>query len=119
MKRLVFSLMVIVLAIGVSAQTMIATVQSSEATENHNQRKIVRDYNHHVYVFYQDFVEGSWGIYQVVHNSLTYSWSEPEYLVPCNNPAVAIGFTDSIFLTYRSNDANGKIMLMKKAPGGD
>jgi hypothetical protein len=119
MKQLVFSLMVIVLATGVSAQTIIATVESSQATENHNQRKIVRDYDNHVYVFYQDYVNGSWGIYQVVYDSLTSNWSQPEYLVPGNNPAAAIGFTDSIFLTYRSNDTNGRIMLMKKAPGGD
>ena len=92
---------------------------NSQATENHNQRKIVRDYDHHIYVFYQDFIANSWGIYQVKYDSLTSSWSQPKYLVPGNNPAVAIGFTDSIFLTYRTNDESGKIMLMKKAPGGD
>ncbi len=71
MKRFILVLMVLGLAIGAYSQTMIATVQNSQATENHNQRKIVRDYNHHVYVFYQDFVAGSWGIYQVIHDSLT------------------------------------------------
>jgi hypothetical protein len=119
MKRFVFVLMAMGLATGAYPQTIIATIQNSQATENHNQRKIIRDYDNHVYVFYQDFVEGSWGIYQVVYESLSSGWSEPEYLVPGNNPAAAIGFTDSIFLTYRSNDESGKIMLMKKAPGGD
>jgi hypothetical protein len=119
MKRLVFSFMVFVFAASAYTQTIIATVQSSNATANHNQRKIVRDYDHHIYVFYQDFVAGAWGIYQVVYDSVTSNWSTPEYLVAGNNPAAAIGFTDSIFLTYRSNDENGKIMLMKKAPGGN
>jgi hypothetical protein len=120
MKNLIITLLIIIgFALQANSQTLIATCNTEFATINHNQRKIVRDYDHHIYVFYQDFVAGSWGIYQVVHDSLTSSWSQPEYLVPGNNPAAAIGFTDSIFLTYRSNDANGKIMLMKKASADD
>jgi hypothetical protein len=119
MKRFVFVLIAMGLATVAYTQTIIATVQSNQAIANHNQRKIVRDYDHHIYVFYQDFVASAWGIYQVVYDSLTSGWSEPEYLGPGNNPAAAIGFTDSIFLAYRSNDISGKIMLMKKAPDGD
>jgi hypothetical protein len=120
MKNLIITLLIILgFALQANSQTLIATCNTEFATMNHNQRKIVRDYDHHIYVFYQDYINGSWGIYQVIYDSLTSSWSQPDYLVPGNNPAAAIGFTDSIFLTYRSNDESGKIMLMKKAPDGD
>lgn len=102
-----------------TSQTLIATSRSQDATKNHNQRKIVRDYNHHVFVFYQDVINDTNSIYFVRYDSLTSSWSQPEFVTNGTSPAVGIDpYMDTIFLAYQTDELNSRIMLMKKFPDG-
>ncbi len=119
MKNLFLIILICIFSVNANSQIQIATSFSTNATKNHNQRKIVRDYDHNIFVFYEDVLNGSSAIYFVCYDSLTSIWSQPEFLTFGNSPAAAIGPTDSIYIAYLSNDLNNKVMLMKKIPGGN
>ncbi len=117
MKKIYLVFVLFGILLSANSQTLIATSHSQEATKNHNQRKIVRDYSHHIYVFYQDFINDTNSIYCVRFDSLTSSWSQPEFVTHGTSPAVAIDpYFDTIFLSYQTDEINSRIMLMTRYP---
>ena len=88
----------------VISQTQIAVTQHSEATVNHNQRKIVRDSWDNVYVVYTDVTDESVVIKGVQYDRDEEEWGDPFVITPGKNPTLAISQTDMIHLVYESPD---------------
>lgn len=90
------------MAINISAQTIIATSNNPQATANHNQRKIVRDSYDNVYVIYADFIENNSVIMGLQYEPDSDTWSDPVEITPGQNPTLSVSDDDKFFLVYES-----------------
>lgn len=90
MKSNVVVAVFMLMAINISAQTLIATSNNSQATANHNQRKIVRDSFENVYVIYADIIENNPVIMGLRYEEVSDTWSDPEEIAPGQNPTLSV-----------------------------
>jgi hypothetical protein len=94
------------------SQTLIATSNSSEATANHNQRKIVRDSLENVYVVFVDSTDQGNLIKGLWMNNQTDIWSSVSEITKGTNPSISIDKFGKFNLVYESNDSNKIIMYL-------
>lgn len=105
MKKISFCIVLMLALLEVQAQTLIATSNYSNATANHNQRKIVRDSLDNVYVVYTDSTESGKIIKGVWLNKVTNHWVEATKIVDGSNPSLSINRKGQFFLVFESNDS--------------
>lgn len=92
------------------SQTLIGTSYSSDATANHNQRKLVRDSSENIYVVFTDTANQESVIKGVKYQISSGLWSNETILFNGNNPTISISKNGKIHLTYESNDSVTRIM---------
>lgn len=112
MKSNVVVAVFMLMAINISAQTLIATSNNSQATANHNQRKIVRDSFENVYVIYADIIENNPVIMGLRYEEVSDTWSDPEEIAPGQNPTLSVSNDDKFFLVYESSGIEPQILYM-------
>ena len=105
MKKYLLLTVITLLAVGVNAQTLIATSTHPGATANHNQRKIVRCSNHNIYVVYVDIDNPESVIKGVFYDSGSGQWNDAFEIIDGKNPTLSITSDDEIHLVFESNDA--------------
>jgi len=105
MKKLGFCIVLMIAIFEVQAQTLIATSNYSNATANHNQRKIVRDSLDNVYVVFTDSTESGKVIKGVWHNKVTNQWNKATKIVDGCNPSLSINKKGQFFLVFESNNS--------------
>ena len=110
MKKLIIYLILLLAALEIDAQTLIATSNSFEATANHNQRKIVRDSVDNVYVVFVDSTEQGKTIRGLWLNKQTNDWSSIIEIVNGTNPSLSINKFGKFNLLFESNDSLKAIM---------
>lgn len=93
----------------IQAQTLIATSLSSNATANHNQRKIVRDSLQNIFVVFTDSVNQQMMIKGVKYDKNTSQWGSAINITNGNNPTLSISKSGRIHLVYETNDSISKI----------
>ena len=96
--RINLLLPVLLFACSLNAQTMIATTRNPNALDNHNQRKIVRNFGSEKYVVFTDSSENGLVIKGVRYNG---NWSEPVTITEGKNPFLLPGY----YLVYESCDS--------------
>lgn len=87
------------------AQTLIATSKYSQATANHNQRKIVRDLADNVYVVYVDSTEQGKIIKGIKFDESVGIWNNATYITKGSNPTLSINSKGKIHLVFESTDS--------------
>ena len=105
MKKVLLLTVITLLAVGVTAQTLIATSNHPGATANHNQRKIVRCSNHNIYVVFVDTENQESVIKGVMFDSSSGQWHNTYEITDGKNPTLSISADDEIHLIFESNDA--------------
>jgi hypothetical protein len=103
MKNLLLFAVVSVFAIQSFAQTLIATSNHTQATANHNQRKIVRDTDENIYVVFVDWVDQKSVVKGVRYDRSLQQWGEPYFIADGTNPTLAISADDHIHLLMQTN----------------
>ena len=109
MKSKILLATVLLMTLNISGQTLIATSNNPNATANHNQRKIVRDYEN-VYVVFKTFENQEFMIKGVMFSFDDGEWSAEIDIANGNNPTLAISPDGKIHLIYESNDVAPQIM---------
>lgn len=105
MKKQIIYLILLLAALEIDAQTLIATSNSIEATANHNQRKIVRDSLDNVYVVFVDSTEQGNITKGLWLNKQSNEWSSTVDIVEGTNPTLSINKYGKFSLVFESNDS--------------
>lgn len=103
MKKLLLLTIVSVFAMQCFAQTLIATSNHTQATANHNQRKIVRDSDENIYVVFFDWVDQQNVVKGVSYDRSAQQWGDPFFIAHGTNPTLAITADDHIHLLMQTN----------------
>ena len=93
----------------INAQTLIATSNSSVATANHNQRKIVRDSSDNIYIVFVDSSNNENVIKGVVFDKIAEQWNQVS-ITNGNNPTLYVDKNGKIHLVFESNNYTTRIM---------
>lgn len=113
MKKLFLLTIVSVFAMQCFAQTLIATSNLTQATANHNQRKIVRDSDENIYVVFVDWVDQQNVVKGVSYDRSAQLWSDPFFIAYGTNPTLAITADDHIHLIMQANTAPEAILHLQ------
>ena len=113
MKKLLLLAVVSVFAMQSFTQTLIATSNSTHATANHNQRKIVRDSDDNIYVVFVDWVNQQYIVKGVSYNRSLQQWGEPYFIADGTNPTLAISADDHIHLLMETNSEPEAILHLQ------
>jgi hypothetical protein len=103
--KLIIYFLIFFSASNISAQTLIASSNSIEATANHNQRKIVRDSLDNVYVVFVDSTEQGKIIKGLWLNKQVNDWTSATEIVNGTNPSLSINKYGKFSLVFESNDS--------------
>ena len=106
MKKLLLLTIVSVFAVQCFAQTLIATSNHTQATANHNQRKIVRDSDENIYVVFVDWVDQQNVVKGVSYDRSAQQWGDPFFIAQGTNPTLAITADDHIHLLMQTQSTN-------------
>jgi hypothetical protein len=109
MKKIFIYIVLLFAAYEIHAQTLIATSSSSEATANHNQRKIVRDSFDNVYVVFADSIDGTKVIKGLWFDKNRNSWSDAKTIAEGTNPTISITKNGEFHLVYEDNSPQTEI----------
>ncbi len=105
MIKYLLSAVIFLTAVDINAQTLIASSNHSEATANHNQRKIVRDSSDNVYIVFVDTLNQENIIKGVMYDNIGGQWNDPAFIINGNNPTLSICKNSRIHLIFESNDS--------------
>ncbi len=97
------------------AQVPVATCSYPKATANHNQRKIVRDAQDHVYLVFTDSTETGLVVKGIKINPTGEATDGAQILVSGLNPTLAINRSGRIYLVYESADSLSEIRMIQTA----
>ena len=105
MKTLIIVLLLVLNALTIKAQTLIAISSNPQATANQNQRKIVRDTLGNIYVVFEDTYNQENIIKSVMYSKIADQWSNPVTIRNGRNPTLSISREGEIHLLYETNDS--------------
>ena len=100
MKKYLILTIISLLAVDITAQTLIATSNHPEATANHNQRKIVRDSNDNIYVVFVDTNNQESVIKGVMYDNIAGQWNNAFEIINGQNPTLSINFNSINKIMY-------------------
>ncbi len=113
MKKFILFVLIYVFATNLSSQTIIATSNHSEATANHNQRKIVRDSGGNMYVVFVDYIDQQNVVKGLMYDPALQQWGEAFFIAAGTNPTLAISDDDQIHLLLQSNNTPAEILHLE------
>lgn len=113
MKKLLLLTIVSVFAMQCFAQTLIATSNHTQATANHNQRKIVRDSDENIFVVFVDWVDQKNVVKGVSYDRSAQQWGDPFFIAYGTNPTLAITADDHIHLIMEANTTPEAILHLQ------
>jgi len=109
MKTVSIYLILLLTAFDIHAQIFIATSNYANATANHNQRKVIRDWADNVYVVFVDSTVQGKIIKGLKLDHKTGQWTNATAIVTGNNPTLSLSSKGEIHLVFESNDPIVKI----------
>ncbi len=113
MKKFLLFAAICVFASNLFSQTLIATSNHSEATANHNQRKIVRDSDGNIYVVFVDYIDQQNVIKSLMFDQALQQWGDAFFISEGTNPTLAISPDDKMHLLLQSNNAPAEILHLQ------
>ena len=117
MRKLLFFTSAFLIVFNTCTQTLIATSRDHGATQNHNQRKIVRDHSGNIYVAYSDWMSPDYVVKGVMYDNVTGEWGDEFVITEGYNPTLAIEDSNSceIHLICESFDSGRKIKHLRSS----
>jgi len=113
MKKFILFAVIYVFTINLFSQTIIATSNHSEATANHNQRKIIRDSDGNMYMVFVDYIDQQNVVKGLMYDHALQQWGDAFQITEGTNPTLAISADDHIHLLLQSSSSPAEILYFQ------
>jgi len=113
MKKFLLFAAICVFTNNLFSQTLIATSNHSDATANHNQRKIVRDSDDNIYVVFVDYVDQQNVVKGLIFDDALQQWGDAFFIAAGTHPTLAISLDDKMHLLLQTNNAPEAILHLQ------